>query len=124
MIAKISFASTFCVMLTEGICSAALASFCAMAFACAADFNHKLSFRTAENWAAIKRDLECSCINCLRIYFTSFDIVVLKKTTASPNIMPFLVPPKLKTSIPTSFVMLAGVHPKYATAFARRAPSM
>ena len=74
----------------------------------------------AEMW----RILEASWPACLARHAKSLESSRSKNTTASPTGRPFLVPPKHSTSTPAFQVMSAAVQPKWATALAKRAPSM
>ncbi len=96
----------------------------AIVFECVAFALHRSLLKSASNWAPMKRILECSCMLCFLINLNGKKLAVLKKTTASPNIIPFLVPPKERTSTPASDVNSRNSLFKLTAAFAIRDPSI
>ena len=79
--------------------------YAAMLLAWLAARNQRSSSNILLNCAATKRNLERSCMDCLRIYLKSLANCLLKNTAASPNIIPAFVPPRLRISTPSSPVI-------------------
>jgi len=72
----------------------------------------------------MKRIFEASCIPCFLIYLKFSDNPGLRKQTASPNIIPFFVPPNERRSTPASVVNARNGSPSEQAAFASLAPSI
>ena len=94
-----------------------------MALACSALRSQRSSDSRATNWAATKRILDASCIDCLRMNRRPVAASGRKVMTASAPSAPFFVPPKERTSTPAAAPNAPMSTPRKAAALASRAPS-
>ena len=100
-----------CTSPTPGTPATPSASSAAMALACAALRSQRSSCSSALTCAATNRDFDTNCPACLRTNRACVASSGRRCTTASPNIAPFLVRPKVTASTPVSRSMPGDRHP-------------